>query len=126
MVFPEKGVEEMLLSGSCRLGCMQQRSHVFFDFLTERDYSGKVILCDRHSKSTKVSNIMSTNVPAISPTSTLEDCMALMAVKKVRYLPVFKGKELSGIISQSDIIKEIIRVQKETINHLEKYIHSGI
>jgi len=52
--------------------------------------------------------------------------MQLMSDKNIRYLPVFDGNRLSGIVSMSDVVKETIWQQKETINHLENYIHSGL
>jgi predicted transcriptional regulator len=51
--------------------------------------------------------------------------MKLMTDKNIRYLPVFENDMLSGIISMSDVVKETILEQKETISHLESYIHSS-
>jgi predicted transcriptional regulator len=56
------------------------------------------------------------------PADTVDHCMQLMTDKNIRYMPVFDGDKLAGIISMSDIVKEIILMQKETISHLESYI----
>lgn len=90
--------------------------------LTERDYSRKVILLGKHSDDTTVGEIMSTNLPTVSPNDTVERCMHLMSDKNIRYLPVFAGDTLSGIISISDVVTETILQQKETISHLQSYI----
>jgi CBS domain-containing protein len=90
--------------------------------VTERDYSRKVILLGRSSTETKVQDIMSTDLPKISPHDTVEHCMELMTVKNVRYLPVFSGDHLTGIISMSDVVKETILAQQDTIEHLKQYI----
>lgn len=90
--------------------------------MTERDYSRKVILKGKHSVSTTVEEIMSTDLPVVSPSDTVEHCMQVMTDQNIRYMPVFDGSTLSGIISMSDIVKEIILMQKETISHLESYI----
>lgn len=90
--------------------------------MTERDYSRKVILKGKHSVSTTVEEIMSTDLPAVSSADSVEHCMQLMTDHNIRYMPVFDGGTLSGIISMSDIVKEIILIQKETISHLESYI----
>jgi len=95
----------------------------FFGIMTERDYSRKVILKDKHSTSTKVSEIMSVDLPAVKPTDTVDHCMQLMTQNNIRYMPVFENNKLTGIISMSDIVKETILMQKETISHLESYIH---
>mgnify|MGYP003575883444 CR=1 FL=1 len=90
--------------------------------LTERDYSRKVILEGRHSDEITVGEIMSTDLPTIKPDDTVELCMQLMSNKNIRYLPVFDGDHLSGIISISDVVTETILQQKETISQLQNYI----
>jgi CBS domain-containing protein len=90
--------------------------------LTERDYSRKVILEGRHSDEVTVGEIMSTDLPSVKPDDTVELCMQLMSNKNVRYLPVFDGDQLSGIISISDVVTETILQQKETISQLQNYI----
>ena len=94
--------------------------------ITERDYSRKITLRGKSSTDTTVSDIMSTQLPNLSPEDTLERCMELMSDKNIRYLPVFKNNELKGIISMSDVVKETILSQQEMINHLENYIHSNL
>jgi CBS domain-containing protein len=95
----------------------------FLGIITERDYSRKVILKGKHSVDTTVSDIMSSDLPPVSPNDSIERCMALMSDRNIRYLPVFENNQLSGIISMSDVVKETILQQKETISHLESYIH---
>ena len=94
----------------------------YLGIITERDYSRKVILKGKHSNDTLVSEIMSSDLPTISPNDSVEHCMALMTQQNIRYIPVFEGGNLAGIISMSDVVKETILAQKETINHLESYI----
>lgn len=94
----------------------------YLGIITERDYSRKVILKGKHSDDTTVAEIMSTDLPAISPQDTVEYCMELMSDKKIRYLPVFENNRLSGIISISDVVTETILHQRETIDHLHNYI----
>ena len=91
--------------------------------VTERDYSRKVALKGKHSIATNVAEIMSSDLPVIQPDDTTEHCMALMSEKNIRYLPVIENNKLCGIISMSDVVKETILAQKETISHLESYIH---
>lgn len=91
--------------------------------LTERDYSRKVILRGRNSSATTVSDIMSTDLPRLLPSDSIDYCMHLMSEKHIRYLPVFDGEELTGIISMSDVVNATIANQKETISHLESYIN---
>lgn len=96
----------------------------FLGLVTERDYSRKIILKGKHSADTTVEEIMSTDLPAVTPNDSVEHCMSLMTRNNIRYIPVFEGTRLAGIISMSDVVKETIISQKETISHLENYIHS--
>lgn len=92
--------------------------------MTERDYARKVILKGKSSTDTKVYDIMSTELPRLSPESTIDECMQLMSVNNIRYLPVFNSEYLVGIVSVNDVIKAVIANQQETISHLQSYIHS--
>ncbi|KIC94999.1 CBS domain-containing protein [Flavihumibacter solisilvae] len=92
--------------------------------MTERDYARKVILKGKSSTDTQVKEIMSIDLPSISSETSIEECMQLMSVNNIRYLPVFHGHELTGIISVNDVIKAVIASQAETISHLHTYINS--
>jgi CBS domain-containing protein len=105
----------MVVDGSRYLGIM-----------TERDYSRKVILKGKSSTDTPVADIMSTDVPGVTPNDTVEYCMELMADKNIRYLPIFENEKLVGIVSINDLVRETIRTHEETITHLKDYLHSGI
>lgn len=98
----------------------------YLGIITERDYSRKIALKRKSSVDTMVSEIMTTNLPSVNPKESVERCMELMSDKNIRYLPVFDGNRLAGIVSMSDVVKETILQQKETISHLENYIHSGL
>lgn len=97
---------------------------VFKGIITERDYSRKVILKGKSSTDTRVEDIMSTDLPAAKPNDTIEHCMAEMTRLNIRYMPVFENEQLTGIISMSDVVKETILAQKETIHQLQTYISS--
>ena len=96
----------------------------YLGLVTERDYSRKVILKGKNSTDTKVSEIMSSDLPHIKPDDTIEHCMELMTNSNIRYLPVFKNDHLAGIISITDVVKETILKQQQTIRHLDNYINS--
>jgi len=95
----------------------------YLGLVSERDYSRKVILKGKHSDDTLVSEIMTTDLPTVTPKDSVEYCMSLMTKNAIRYIPVFEEGKLAGLISMSDVVKETILSQKETINQLESYIH---
>lgn len=94
----------------------------YVGLFTERDYSRKVVLKGKNSTSTPVEEIMTTNLPTVGLKDSVEHCRQLMSSQNIRYLPVFSGNELKGIISMSDVVKETIAMQQETIDHLQQYI----
>ena len=90
--------------------------------LSERDYARKIVLKAKSSKKTFVYEIMETDVVTVNPSDNLEYCMELMSTKRVRHLPVLENEIVIGIISISDVVKAIIEMQKDTIQHLNSYI----
>jgi CBS domain-containing protein len=96
----------------------------YMGIVTERDYSRKVILRGKNSSETKVADIMSSDLPIISLSDKIEHCMELMTTKNIRYLPVMENNKLIGIVSMSDVVRETILSQKETISQLQSYIQS--
>jgi CBS domain-containing protein len=93
--------------------------------LSERDCVRKVELDGKTSKGTAVSEIMTDKVIFIEAGQQLEECMTLMIEKNIRHLPVMDGKELLGLISVRDVLKEVVDVQKSMIAQLEHYITGG-
>lgn len=93
--------------------------------ISERDYARKVILKERASKSTPVSEIMSRKVVCVSPDQTVDACMALMTGKRIRHLAVLDEDRLIGVVSIGDVVKAVIDHQVFTIEQLECYITGG-
>lgn len=98
----------------------------YLGIVTERDYSRKVVLNGKSSTDTKVSEIMSSDLPRVTAHDSVDYCMQLMSDKNIRYLPVFDGNQVTGIISINDVVKETILSQQETITQLKDYLHSSL
>src|SRR5262245_58047992 len=90
--------------------------------ISERDYARKVILQGRSSPTTRVDEIMITQVVYTHLDQPIEECMALMTEKRTRHLPVIEDGKLVGMISIGDLVKAIIADQKFIIEQLERYI----
>ena len=93
--------------------------------VSERDYARKVILKDKSSKTTRVSEIMTRDVISVSTQDRMSDCVDLMTSHHIRHLVVVDQGEVSGMLSLRDLFMEIIDEQSETIDQLEGYIRGG-
>ena len=90
--------------------------------LTERDYSRKVVLAKRSSKSTLVKDIMERDVLYVLPEDKVDSCLALMTEKRVRHFPVLDKGRLVGMISQGDIVKAMLTDKEFVIEQLTRHI----
>lgn len=98
----------------------------YLGIMSERDYSRKIVLQGRSSTDTKVSEIMSSDLPRVTPSDSVDYCMQLMSDKNIRYLPVFDVETIIGIVSINDVVRETILSQQETISQLKDYLHSSL
>lgn len=90
--------------------------------ISERDYARKVVLVDRSSRETLVSEIMSGDVETVDVSASIEDCMELMTERHIRHLPVMKEGELVGVISIGDVVKAVIADLAALVEQLDSYI----
>ena len=90
--------------------------------ISERDYARKIVLKNKFSRETAVSEIMSRDVVTVSPDRNLEECMEVITARRVRHLPVVEDDRVLGIISIGDIVKGIIEHKEFVIEQLEYYI----
>lgn len=93
---------------------------------TERDYARKVVLQGRASKDTNISELMTPNVCTITPSHTMDQVMNIMTDNRFRHLPVVDHGKIAGIITIGDVVKAVIAMQEETIQHLSSYIAGDI
>jgi CBS domain-containing protein len=91
--------------------------------ISERDYAREIILEGKSSKDTKVEEIMTKKVLTLSAEDKLEKGLEIMTQKRIRHMPVMDGKELVGMVSQGDLVKEMISYQKELIKELEAFVY---
>jgi CBS domain-containing protein len=90
--------------------------------ISERDYARKVILKNRSSQDTPVSEIMTAPAVTVTPAETVHHCMQVMTQGRFRHLPVVEGSRVLGILSIGDLVKAVIEEQSEHIEQLERYI----
>ena len=70
----------------------------YIGIFSERDYTHKVMLENKQSATTKVSEIMTSDLANASLDDSTSKLMLLINNSKARYLPVFDGNNFIGII----------------------------
>lgn len=92
---------------------------------SERDYAREITLKGKSSKTTPISEAMTTKVLSAKPQDTTEYAMSLMTEKRIRHLPVVENGKVIGVLSIGDLVKETITYQQNLIRQLESYITGG-
>lgn len=112
-VMADKGIGALLV----------MRSDTLIGVISERDYARKIILRGLSSKTTPVSDIMSSPAMTVNPDTTVDDAMHLMTNHRIRHLPVVQSNgKVAGMVSVGDLVKWIITSHEHTIQQLESYI----
>ena len=93
--------------------------------ISERDYARKIVLAGKSSHNTPVKEIMKQQVLVIQPSTSIEECMALMIENATRYLVVMEDGKVTGIVSMGNVVDTIISEQNIVIKNLQQYIMQG-
>lgn len=72
---------------------------------SERDIMRRVVTEGRDPLTTRISDVMSTDVRTIEPSASSEEAMCLMQSHGVRHLPVCEGRTLVGFLSLRDLLR---------------------
>lgn len=90
--------------------------------VTERDLARKFAPMNRLPSETPVRDIMTAPIVHVGPSESAETCLALMAERQFRHLPVIDNGKLTGLISITDLIREVPAQQQFIIDQLNRYI----
>jgi CBS domain-containing protein len=87
---------------------------------SERDYSRNVVLKGRSSKTTKVREVMTTDLPAVELADTVEHCMHTMNQNKTRYLVASDAEgKFAGVITIHDLLRQVIANREDVFDSTE-------
>jgi CBS domain-containing protein len=78
--------------------------------ITERDFARRYANGKEASMEWKIGDIASKPLVSVTPETKVWDALDLMVRKKIRQLPVLKGGELVGIVTERDIFKWVIKI----------------
>jgi CBS domain-containing protein len=88
--------------------------------ITERDYARKGVLAGRLAKDTPVRDTMSKDVLTVTPTRTVQQCMAMMTERQIRHLPVVESGKILGVLSIRDLVAEVVSHHEHVIQDLKR------
>jgi CBS domain-containing protein len=93
--------------------------------ISHSDVSDKVAAENKCPAWMRVTEIMTANPTAVSPETSLEECLLLMEKLGAFHLPVIDPKEgYRGMVSVKDLLNVIASDQKARADMLESYIFS--
>jgi CBS domain-containing protein len=121
---PETTVFEALtLMGAKNIGALVvMEGDAVVGVFSERDYSRKVILLGKTSRTTQVGDVLSRPAICITPDDSIEECMRRMTLNRIRHLPVVAAGRLVGLVSIGDVVNWIMHAQRHAIQQLTEYI----
>ena len=76
--------------------------------ITRKDVVNKIVDPGKNPKDVKVHEIMSKPLVMVSPGLALKYCARLFHQAGIRRAPVFNGKEVVGIVSNTDIFNALL------------------
>jgi CBS domain-containing protein len=123
-VAPTDSVRQAIeVMATCHVGALLvMKEGSLLGIISERDYARKVILKNRSSQDTPVSEIMTAPAVTASPADTVHHCMQVMTEGRFRHLPVVESGRVVGMLSIGDLVKAVIEEQSAQIEQLERYI----
>jgi CBS domain-containing protein len=95
---------------------------VLVGIVTQGDCAIKVLLPGLDARQTPVGQVMTANPVTVKPDDPLEGCMAMMARRGFRHLPVLDAGKVVGVISIGDVVKNIIRDLEHNVDDLMGFI----
>ena len=84
---------------------------------SEKDYARNVVLKGPSSKDTMIKEVMTTDLPVVSLTDTLEHCMNRMNTHRTRYILAYDNKTFAGVITIHDILRQVLANKEDAFDH---------
>ena len=93
---------------------------------TKKDLLGKVTALNRIPKTTRLGDVMTTQVVTAHSTIAIADCLRIMNEYGVRHLPIVaEGERYSGMLSLCDLLRDRMVEMMQDISNLEAYFNDA-
>lgn len=88
--------------------------------ITERDFVSKIVAQNKKPIETKISDVASTPLVAVSPFSTADEVAEKMLERKIRQIVVMELDQPLGIITVTDFVKHLHSLLSDTKNYKQE------
>ena len=88
--------------------------------ITERDVIHRVVNTCVDPKRTAVEEVMSSPLITISPDASIERAAQVMIDRRIKKLPVLRQGRLVGIITATDIVREVPHLREKILSTFKK------
>src|SRR5262245_28236415 len=95
---------------------------VLVGIVTQGDCALKVLLPGLDAKQTPVGQVMTGNPVTVRRDDQLDGCMAMMAARGFRHLPVLDAGKVVGVISIGDVVKNMLLDFEHKVDELMGYM----
>ena len=89
---------------------------------TERDVLCRVVGERRDPATTRVVDVMTSDLVTVRSSTSVEEAMAIITERRFRHLPVIDDGALKGIVSSGDLTRRVSRNQEGHIKDLMNFI----
>jgi len=89
---------------------------------SERDFVRLMAVQGVECLDKPVGDVMTSQVFIVKPSTTVDDCMALMSEKGIRHVPVMDGKHVLGVVSNRDVVFEAISHRESLLTGIDVLI----
>ena len=92
---------------------------------SERDIMKRVVTEGRNPLTTRIAEVMSTELRTVEPSATSEEAMCLMQMHSVRHLAVCEGRTLVGFLSLRDLLHCHLEEKSVEADAMRAYIQAA-
>jgi signal-transduction protein with cAMP-binding, CBS, and nucleotidyltransferase domain len=91
---------------------------------SERDLMKRVVVPRRDPETTRIDEVMSTDLTKAEEHTSVEEAMEMMRRCGCRHLPVMRDGSIVGFISMRDLMLQELAAKTDEIEHMRNYIQS--
>jgi CBS domain-containing protein len=111
----------------CKVGAVPVLDDIsLVGIFSERDIMSKVVANQMDPVTTRISEVMSTGIRSLDPSSSCEDAMVMMQTHGIRHLPVCEGSTLIGFLSLRDLLRQTLEEKAGEADMMRAYIQTSV